>query len=141
MSVRLDATQAALAAEHAAVYGYGVVGAKLRGSAQRRARTAHDTHRARRDQLAQLVRDEGGRPVASAAGYALPFPVNGPADATRLAAHLENAVAAAYADLVAAGDGHLRQLAARALQEAAVRAAAWSRKSTPFPGLTEMPAG
>jgi hypothetical protein len=137
----LDALQTALAAEHAAVYGYGVAGAHLRGSAQAQARAAHDAHRAHRDQLSQLIHSRKGEPAGAAPAYSLPFPVASGAAARRLATRLEDGVAAAYADLVAAaGDQALRQLAARALQEAAVRAVRWRGRSLPFPGLTEVAA-
>jgi hypothetical protein len=137
MATALDAAQAALAAEHAAVYGYGLAGGKLSGGARRRALAGYDAHRSRRDRVAQLVRDLGGEPAPAAAGYSPPFPVAGAADAARLAVRLEEAVAAAHADLVAAGDQQVRTLAARALQEAAVRAAAWRGTSVAFPGLPE----
>ncbi|WP_159061405.1 DUF4439 domain-containing protein, partial [Streptomyces europaeiscabiei] len=50
-SGELKAVQAALGAEHAAVYGYGVVGGKIGETRQREAREAYDAHRARRDAL------------------------------------------------------------------------------------------
>ncbi|NEB22488.1 DUF4439 domain-containing protein, partial [Streptomyces coelicoflavus] len=53
---RLDAVQAALAAEHAAVYGYGVVGGRIGEERLTEARAAYDAHRARRDALARDVR-------------------------------------------------------------------------------------
>ncbi|MEU1854052.1 DUF4439 domain-containing protein, partial [Streptomyces sp. NPDC019990] len=71
----LRALQAALAAEHAAVYGYGVVGGRIGAGRRVEARMAYDAHRARRDALVREVKDLGGRPAAAAAGYALPFPV------------------------------------------------------------------
>ncbi|NUR64772.1 MAG: DUF4439 domain-containing protein, partial [Streptomyces sp.] len=70
---RLKALQAALAAEHAAVYGYGVVGGRIREERRSEARAAYDAHRARRDALAREVRDLGAEPVAASAAYALPF--------------------------------------------------------------------
>ncbi|MFH9009771.1 ferritin-like domain-containing protein [Streptomyces sp. NPDC017943] len=133
----LRAVQAALAAEHAAVYGYGVVGGRIGDDLRAEARTAYDAHRSRRDALAREVRDLGGRPVAAAAGYALPFQVPDAAAAVRLAAELEDRVAAVYADLVRAGDGGRRALAAGALREAAVRAVRWRGESVAFPGLAE----
>ncbi|NED26181.1 DUF4439 domain-containing protein, partial [Streptomyces anulatus] len=78
--------QAALAAEHAAVYGYGVLGGRIEGKRGTEARAAYDGHRARRDALARAVRDLGGRPVASDAAYALPFAVADSPSAVRLAA-------------------------------------------------------
>ncbi|MFF7310132.1 DUF4439 domain-containing protein [Streptomyces sp. NPDC008137] len=133
----LRALQAALAAEHAAVYGYGVVGGRIGDGQRVEARTAYDAHRARRDALAREVKDLGGRPAAAAAGYALPFPVADAAAAARLAAELEDRVAGVYSDLVRAAGGGRRVLAAEALREAAVRAVRWRGESVAFPGLAE----
>lgn len=133
----LTALQAALAAEHAAVYGYGVVGGRVAGDGRQAARAAYDAHRARRDSLRRRVRDLGGTPEPSAAAYALPFDVPDAAAATRLAAELEDRVAAVYADLVRASAGDRRQDAAAALREAAVRAVRWRGTAVAFPGLTE----
>jgi hypothetical protein len=133
----LKALQAALAAEHAAVYGYGVVGGRIREERRGEARSAYDAHRARRDALVREVRDLGGKPVAAAAAYALPFPVPDPAAAVRLAAELEDRVAGVYSDLVRATGGERRRSAAGALREAAVRAVRWRGESVAFPGLAE----
>lgn len=134
---QLKALQAALAAEHAAVYGYGVVGGRIRRERRAEARAAYDAHRARRDALVREVRDLGARPVAAAAGYALPFPVPDSATAVRFAAELEDRVAGVYSDLVRARDGERRREAAEALREAAVRAVRWRGESVAFPGLAE----
>ncbi|MFJ5535348.1 ferritin-like domain-containing protein [Streptomyces sp. NPDC093261] len=133
----LAALQAALGAEHAAVYGYGVVGGRVQRSRRAEAQAAYDAHRARRDELVRAVRDLGGTPEAAAAGYALPFPVPDSAAAVRLAAELEERVAGVYADLVRASTGARRRSAAEALREAAVRAVRWSGESVAFPGLAE----
>ncbi|WMD04476.1 ferritin-like domain-containing protein [Streptomyces sp. FXY-T5] len=133
----LRALQAALAAEHAAVYGYGIVGGRIGAGQRSEALTAFDTHRARRDALVREVKDLGGRPVAASAGYALPFQVPDSAAAVRLAAELEDRVAGVYADLVRAAGGGRRVLAAEALREAAVRAVRWRGESVAFPGLAE----
>jgi hypothetical protein len=131
------AAQAALAAEHAAVYGYGVVGGRVALARQSEAQQAYDAHRAARDAMARTVADLGAVPVAADAGYALPFPVKGPADAVRLAAFLEERVAGAYGDLVAASIGGIRRDAAGALRAAAVRAVRWSGESVAFPGSAQ----
>ncbi|WP_217554882.1 ferritin-like domain-containing protein [Streptomyces sp. GbtcB6] len=133
----LRALQAALAAEHAAVYGYGVVGGRIGGQRLAEARSAYDAHRARRDALVREVRGLGGAPVAASAAYALPFAVTDPATAVRLAAELEERVADVYSDLVRASSGERRGAAAGALREAAVRAVRWSGESVAFPGLAE----
>jgi hypothetical protein len=133
----LKALQAALAAEHAAVYGYGVVGGRIGAARQADARSAYDAHRARRDELARAVKDMGGIPEAASAAYMLPFPVTGTAAAIRFAAELEERVADVYSDLVRAAAGDRRRMAAGALREAAVRAVRWSGESVAFPGLAE----
>ncbi|KUL40289.1 ferritin-like domain-containing protein [Streptomyces regalis] len=134
---QLTALQAALAAEHAAVYGYGVVGGRIREGQRSEARAAYDAHRARRDGLAREVRDLGAKPAAASAAYALPFPVPDSAAAVRLAVELEDRVAGVYSDLVRATEGELRGTAAEALREAAVRAVRWRGESVAFPGLAE----
>jgi hypothetical protein len=131
------AAQAALAAEHAAVYGYGVVGGRVAEGRRAEATAAYHAHRARRDALARTVRGLGGEPVAAQAAYALPFAVPDPAAAVRLAAVLEDRVAGVYSDLVRAAEGTLRREAADALREAAVRAVRWRGGGVAFPGLAE----
>ncbi|MEU9341720.1 ferritin-like domain-containing protein [Streptomyces sp. NPDC048278] len=133
----VEALQAALAAEHAAVYGYGVVGGRIGAQRLAEARSAYDAHRAGRDALVREVRDLGGAPVAANAAYALPFAVTDAATAVRLAAELEQRVADVYSDLVRASSGERRGSAAAALREAAVRAVRWSGESVAFPGLAE----
>ncbi|MFR9674626.1 ferritin-like domain-containing protein [Streptomyces sp. TR06-5] len=135
--VELEALQAALEAEHAAVYGYGVVGGRIADDGREAARAAWDAHRARRDTLHRRVRDLGGTPRAAAAAYALPFNVPDAAAAGRLAAELEDRVAAVYADLVRATGGDARRDAASALREAALRALRWRGTGVAFPGLAE----
>lgn len=133
----LTAAQAALAAEHAAVYGYGVVGGRIGAARRSEAREAWDAHRARRDSLVRTVRELGGTPVAAEAAYALPFTVGDSGAAVRLAAELEDRIAGVYSDLVRAASGARRKDAAGALREAAVRAVRWSGGSVAFPGLVE----
>ncbi|MGX2994197.1 ferritin-like domain-containing protein [Streptomyces sp. JNUCC 64] len=140
-AAELTALRAALAAEHATVYGYGVVGGKAPARRSDEARSAFDAHRARRDELARAVRDLGEEPGQAAAAYALPFPVRDAGDAVRLAARLEDRLAGVYADLVRASGGTRRRAAVDALRETAVRAARWRGGSVAFPGLAERAAG
>jgi hypothetical protein len=136
------ALQAALAGEHAAVYGFGVVGAYLRGDPEAAdVSAALVGHELRRDHLRVLVLGTGSDPVPAAAAYRLPFRVTSAADARRLATHLEEGVAEQYAALVAAGEGDLRRQAAQWLAEAAVRAGRWRGTSIAFPGLPGGAAG
>ena len=131
------AVQRALAAEHAAVYAYGVAGAFLSGPAQREARAAQAGHLARRDRLAARVAAAGAVPVAPAPVYDLPGPVTEPASARALVTVVEERLAAVWADVVAVPGVQLRELAALALQETAIRAASWRGASVAFPGLPE----
>ena len=133
----VDVLQDALAAEHAVVYGYGVAGARLAGRARDRALRGYDRHRAQRDELVRVVEERGGVPVAPAASYALPHPVEDARDALGLVTLLEERLAAVWADAVPELRGDLQHRAAEGLREAAVAAALWRGGSVPFPGLPE----
>jgi hypothetical protein len=129
------ALQSALAAEHAAVYGYGVVGANLTGNRQAAAMTDWLAHQVARDTLEAMVRSRGSGPVPAAAAYRLPITVRTPGQAVSLAVLLEDRVATAYLGLVALSDIPVRQFGALQVRAAAVRAAAWRGSTVPFPGL------
>jgi uncharacterized protein DUF4439 len=133
-----DALQAALSAEHAAVYGYGNVGARLSGSAQETAALVLDTHRVRRDQLVDFLRARRARPLAAAPAYRLPVRPDSARTAAELAAKLEDQVLTAYVGLAGAPEPELRTFAAKAMQEAITRAVAWRGSpgdTSAFPGL------
>lgn len=138
MSTRGDvrALQAALAGEHAAIYGYGVVGASLSGARRRLATAADSAHRARRDQLRELLVQRRATPVAAEATYRLPAAVTNSEDAVRLAVLLEERLASVWVNAVGELTGELRSLAALAVQEVAVRAAIWRGGSAALPGLS-----
>jgi Domain of unknown function (DUF4439) len=131
----LSALQAALAAEHAAVYGYGVVGAVLTGADRATATTDWRVHIAARDSLEATIRKLGATPVAANAAYELPFAVDDARSARRLAAALEDGVTQAYLGLVAVTDPTLRTFGALAMQPPANRAAAWRGSTVAFPGM------
>lgn len=131
----IAALQGALAAEHAAVYGYGVAGAMLSGTGQASARAGWTAHQVARDNLFALLTKRGATPVAASPAYELPFAVTGAPAAGRLVASLEDGVTRAYLGLVAVGDQALRTFAAQAMQASAGRAAAWSGTTVAFPGM------
>ena len=131
----VTALQGALAAEHAAVYGYGMVGAMLAGAAQSHARADWIAHQEARDTLHAMLTMLGTTPVAASPAYQLPFPVTNAQSAQRLAATLENGVTRAYLAMVAVSTPALRAFAAQSMQTAANRATAWSGKTTAFPGM------
>jgi hypothetical protein len=136
-----EALGRALAAEHAAVYAYGVLGARLTGRARSDAVAAEAAHRARRDALLLLLARSGATPSPAAPAYVLPFPVTDVASALRLAVLVEERTAAAWRAAVPATGHTDRTIAVAALTDCAVRAARWrllARPGTPatvpFPG-------
>lgn len=131
----VDALQRALAAENAAIFGYGVAGAHLTGASRATAVQYWTGHRQARDTLTGMITARGGTPAAAAAYYRLPFAVNSAGAGVALAARLENGVTAAYLDLVAVTDARLRTFGALAMQSAAGRAAYWRGATEAFPGL------
>jgi Domain of unknown function (DUF4439) len=141
----IAALQGALAAEHAAVYGYGVVGAMLAGTGQAgtgqagtglaSARAGWTAHQVARDTLEAMLTRLGATPVAASPAYELPFAVTGAASAEGLAATLEEGVTRAYLGLVAVNDPALRTFGAEAMQTSANRAVAWRGSTVAFPGM------
>jgi hypothetical protein len=131
----LVALQAALAAEQAASYGYGVIGSHLAGAKFAQASADEVAHERARDSLTTMIVARGGQPHAAAVAYQLPIPVSSPVQAVALATVLEHQVAAAYPPVVALPDPVLRAFGARRMAECAVAAARWSGHSQAFPGL------
>jgi hypothetical protein len=132
----ITALQAALAAEHAAVYGYGVAGALMQGNDQDIAMSYWTLHQDSRDTLTEMIARLGAAPAAASAAYDLPFTVKDAASARRLAVYIEDGVTRAYLAIVAVSDAGLRAFGALAMQEAASRATAWSGQTTAFPGMS-----
>ena len=132
----VPALQGALAAENAAIFGYGVAGAHLTGSSLAAAEQDWTGHHQARDTLAAMISGLGAAPAAAQAFYRLPFQVHDAATARALAAYLEDGVTRAYLGLVAVSDPRLRRFGALAMQDAAQRAASWRGSTQAFPGLS-----
>jgi hypothetical protein len=131
-----------LAAEHAAVWGYGTVGAALPDDGREPAAAAEVAHRDVRDRLVALLESRGADPVPREAGYTLPFPVLSAVDAAALAVVLEEGVSAAWVRLLdQAAEPSVREFAVEELGAAEVRAVGWRTAAgripvtDPFPGL------
>lgn len=142
-----DAWQSALAAEHEAVFGYGLLGPQLASGQQQLAVTCSNAHEALRDATSEALAAAGLVPVQPAADYPALYPVTGASAARALAIRLEDGCAAAwrYLYLRAASSSDptaraLRGTAQAALIASAVRAAQWRTLVTPdhptvaFPG-------
>jgi hypothetical protein len=135
VTAAVSALQGALAAEHAASYGYATAGAHLTGSRQAAAEKYWTGHNEARDTLAAMIRRLGSAPVAAQAFYRLPFRVHDTGTAMALAAYLEDGVTRAYLGVVAVDDEPTRSFGALAMQGSAIRAAFWRGSTQAFPGL------
>jgi hypothetical protein len=137
----VDVLQEVLANEHAAVYLYGVLGARTSQSADPdlhlNLRAAHAAHRGRRDELTGQVAAEGVAPVAGATAYALPSGLETADGVARAALELEVACAEVYAAAVASTTAERRAWAVAALNDAAVRGLGLRGTPEIFPGAGE----
>ena len=138
----LDALQATLADEHAALYTYGVLGAR---TSQATAPALFETltagyrrHRARRDQLQLMVRDAGGDPVAAEAAYDLDGSLLRPPQIERAAADLEAASVEGLLALVAQSTGSVREWALTEATWSAVWRLQLGGTAETWPGAPEL---
>ncbi|MET3960477.1 hypothetical protein ABIE44_000411 [Marmoricola sp. OAE513] len=134
----VDALQAALADEHAAVYLSGVLGAQASESTQpqlyAQLSEGYRLHRRNRDRLAALVRAAGAEPVASAVAYAIPAKLDTSAELNDAALQLERRIVKTYGQLVENTAGAERRWALVALDSAAVRQVELRGTPEMFPG-------
>lgn len=142
MSTADDPLQTALAAEHAAVYLYAVIGGRTSRTdapgLYAALRRAYESHRARRDQLQGLLADAGRDPVGPAPAYATPQGIDSVPGIRRAALALERSCAQTYAWLVAQTDGAHRAWAINALRDGAVRELGFRGTPETFPGIHEL---
>lgn len=136
----LEALQATLAGEHAAVAIYSVLGARCSQSKQPELFTSLDDafrmHRRRRDGVTDLVLRRGGEPVAAEVSYALPTPLASAAQLTKAALQVERRLAVVYGQQVASTSGADRRWAIDALEDCALRQLAFRGTPETFPGST-----
>lgn len=136
--IESDALTAALRAEHAAIYAYGVLGSRLDEATRTKALTAYDAHRLLRDRLAAALRTRTLPVPGPATSYAVT--VAGRPQALTLAVRVETELAVSWRDLVGATDEvALRRLAVAALQDCAVRATQWRVLARTTPLTTALP--
>ncbi|HSS67803.1 MAG TPA: ferritin-like domain-containing protein [Nocardioidaceae bacterium] len=139
----VGAQQACLAAEHAAVYVYGVIGGRIAGlrapaDVVERVDESYEFHRGRRDFLDQAIRDLGADPVAAEPAYALPVTPASLRQCQRLARYVENRCTQTYAYAVSLASPQTRGRLALDLAATAVRAAAWGARLDAFPGRPDL---
>jgi hypothetical protein len=134
-----EALAAVLAGEHAAIYGYGVIGAHLTGNPLALARQAEAAHRNRRDALLETLTAAGVTPPAAAPVYDLPFPVADQASGVRLAQQIEERTAALWRAVLPPASANQRRTALDGLTDSALRAARWRRAAGTQPGTVALP--
>lgn len=143
-----DAWQAALAAEHQAVFGYGLLGVRLSGADRQLAVACSAAHADLRDTQESAIASAGLTPVGTEADYPALYPVADADAARHVAVRLEDACAAAWRYLYARAatatgtrTAILRSIAQRQLTASAVRGTRWrvlvdpAKATTPFPGI------
>lgn len=141
-----DATQAALfdavAGEHGAIYGYGVVSAHSTPDDNALVAEAMAQHRTRREQGLVMLADRSVTAPLPAAGYELPLEVTDPDDAAELAVRMESDTAANWrAVLEQSQTAEDRAFAVTAMTQAAVLAARWSQVLGVVPITVAFPGG
>jgi hypothetical protein len=134
----VEALQAALAGEHAALYVYGVLGGQVSRSAQPAladlVSRGYTDHRRQRDRLVALVSAHGATPVAAAPSYRLPNAAATPAQLRSAARLVESRCVTLAAQAVGSTSGRDRAWSITALDAAAVRAVRLGAVPTDFPG-------
>ncbi|MGW5049997.1 ferritin-like domain-containing protein [Actinokineospora sp. NPDC004072] len=135
------AVQAALGAEHAALWVYGLVSAFLPAAYDKALADGVADHRDRRDAVAELLVAAGVTPAAAEPAYVPPEPVKDEKSAAKLVATAETDATVAWrAVLERTDDRALREIALAALTGSSVRATRWRKAAgttpvvTPFPG-------
>ena len=137
----LDGLQSALAAQHAALYVSGALGAQTSASATPELfallQATYEQHRASRDELSALIRAEGAEPVAAEAAYALPDDLGTPTAVSAAGLAVERACSTAWAYLVGTSPQADRGYALEGLKMTAVRELAFRGTPEMFPGTDE----
>ena len=138
----LDALQPTLADEHAALYTYGVLGARTSQATSpalfETLTAGYRRHRARRDQLQLMVRDAGGDPVAAEVAYDLDGSLLRPPQIERAAADLEAASVEVLLALVAQSTGRVREWALTEATWSAVWRLQLGGTAETWPGAPEL---
>jgi hypothetical protein len=130
----IERWQTALAAEHAVLYGYGVVGAAVSGEDTVLVRRAQQVHRDHRAHCLEELTRAGQQPVPPEPAYQVKQPRNVDA-AKALAADLEQAASAAYAQLAASDTSKSRITAAGWLHDSGLWTLRWTGRAPELPGM------
>ena len=132
----------AVAAEHAAIYGYGVVSAHVMPEQNELVSQALMEHRDRRETAVAMLAERSIKVPLPAAGYQLPMAVNKSTEAAKLAIQMESDCAVAWRAVMEQADSEQdRAFAGTALTQCAVMAARWRQVLGGWPVTEAFPGG
>ncbi|WP_254125739.1 ferritin-like domain-containing protein [Amycolatopsis sp. CA-230715] len=135
-----DAVQEALAAEHAAIWVYGLVTAFLPDGYQASATDSAAEHRARRDACERMLASAGVTAKPAQPAYVTPKPVTDGKSAMAVVAIAETDVATAWRGVIERTDDRgLRGFAVLALTGAARRCTRWRVAAGEHPSAPALP--
>ncbi|BCI52749.1 hypothetical protein NIIDNTM18_20270 [Mycolicibacterium litorale] len=132
----------AIATEHAAIYGYGLVSAHSTPEVNWLVSASIAEHRERREAAIALLEGRQVAPPLPAAGYRVPMPVKTPKQAAELALRMEEDGATAWRAVVEQATGtEYRAFGLTALTQSAVAAARWTQIVGTGPVTVAFPGG
>jgi len=130
----------AVATEHAAIYGYGIVSAHSSPDENDLVSQALARHRERREAAIAMLTEGSAKSPLPAVGYQLPFAVNDPVGAAKLAVQMENDCAVAWRAVIEQATAEQdRAFGVTALTESAVLAARWNQVLGVWPVTVAFP--
>ncbi|HEY0495678.1 MAG TPA: ferritin-like domain-containing protein [Kutzneria sp.] len=136
----VDALQQALAAEHAAIWAYGLAGAFLPPASDPALAKGTEAHTARRDATATLVKKAGATPKSAEPGYTTPQPLTNQSSAFALLTAAETDVVSAWRSVLEhTSDTAIRKTALDALTDAAIRSMSWRQSAGQTPATPALP--
>ncbi|CAN5203847.1 ferritin-like domain-containing protein [soil metagenome] len=132
----------ALEAEHATIYGYGIVSAHSAPEDNWLVSLSIARHREQRESLITMLEAQSVTPPPAAPGYQLPHVVNDPTEAAALAVQMERDSAVAWrAVLEQATSESDRAYAVDALTQSAILIARWQTLLGVWPVTEAFPGG
>ena len=132
----------AVAAEHAAIYGYGVVSAHVMPDDNELVSQSVAEHRDRREAALKILAERSQKAPLPAPGYQLPLVVSAQKTAAKLAVRMESDCAVAWRAVLEQTDSDSdREFAAKALSQCAVLAARWRKVLGAWPVTEAFPGG
>ena len=132
----------AVAAEHAAIYGYGMVSAHVMPDDNELVSQSVAEHRDRREAAVKLLTERSQKVPLPAPGYQLPLVVGSQKTAAKLAVRMESDCAVAWRAVLEQSDSDSdREFGTKALTQCAVLAARWRTVLGAWPVTEAFPGG